>query len=268
MLMHKLYLFLPILCLSACDLIDYHPYDGRLDGKTETDINRKNIERIQTNCQGKDTLRFILMGDSQRNLDETQDFVGVVNARTDVDFVIHGGDMADFGLKKEYEWTHEIMSKLHVPYVALIGNHDIIGNGDQVYRKMYGAENFAFIAGKIKFVCLNTNAIEFDYSHPVPDFNFIKETLNDTAPYQQTIVAMHAPPGSEQFNNNVKEVFQGYIRQFPNLLFCVHAHNHNVSENDIFNDGITYYGCSNMAKRSYLYFTVTPHNYQYEVITF
>lgn len=268
MFMQKLYLFLSIIGLSACDLIDYHPYDGRLDGKTETDINRKNIQRIQTNCEGKDTLKFIVMGDSQRSLDETQDFVAAVNLRTDVDFVIHGGDMADFGMKKEYEWTHEVMAKLSVPYVALIGNHDIIGNGDQVYRKMYGEENFAFIAGQTKFVCLNTNAIEFDYSHPVPDFNFIKKEIDDPTPYAQTVVAMHASPGSEQFNNNVKEVFQAYIKQFPDLLFCVHAHNHNVSENDLFDDGIIYYGCSNMAKRSYLYFIVTPHAYRYEVVTF
>lgn len=268
MLMQKLCLFLPVLCLSACDLIDYHPYDGRLDGKTETDINRKNIERIQRDCEGKDTLRFIMMGDSQRSLDETQDFVRVVNNRTDVDFVIHGGDMADFGMKKEFEWTHEIMSKLNVPYVAILGNHDIIGNGDQVYREMYGVENFYFRAGKTKFVCLNTNALEFDYSHPVPDFRFIKQEIADTFGLVQTVVAMHAPPGSEQFNNNVKEVFQAYIRQFPGLLFCLHAHNHNVSETDIFDDGVLYYGCSNMAKRSYLYFTVTPHNYRYEVITF
>ncbi len=266
--MQKLYFLLSIIGLSACDLIDYHPYDGRLDGKTETAINRNNIQRIQTQCQGKDTLRFVVMGDSQRSLDETQDFVSAVNRRADVDFVIHGGDMADFGMKKEYEWTHEVMSKLSVPYVALIGNHDIIGNGDQVYRKMYGEENFSFIAGHTKFVCLNTNAIEFDYSHPVPDFNFIKKEIDDPAPYAQTVVAMHAPPGSEQFNNNVKEVFQAYIKLFPDLLFCVHAHNHNVSENDIFDDGIMYYGCSNMAKRSYLYFVVTPHDYRYEAVTF
>lgn len=257
-----------LLLLAACDLIDYHPYDGRLSADTETDINRKNIERIESGTQGKDTLRFILMGDSQRCLDETEDFVTAVNKRKDVDFVIHGGDMADFGLKKEYEWTHEIMSKLTVPYVALIGNHDIIGNGDRVYLKMYGDENFSFIAGDTKFLCLNTNAIEFDYSHPVPDFSYIKKELQDTSAHKQTIVAMHAPPGSDQFNNNVADAFEGYILKFPRLLFCLHAHNHNVSAEDIFHDGILYYGCSNMKKRTYLYFTVTPETYTYEIVTY
>lgn len=269
MLTNKLYYLISLLlCMPACELIDYHPYDGRLSSGTETDINRKNIERIEATTRGKTTLRFILMGDSQRCLDETEDFVTAVNKREDVDFVIHGGDMADFGLKKEYEWTHEIMSKLSVPYIALIGNHDIIGNGEQVYMKMYGNENFSFIAGNTKFLCLNTNAIEFDYSHPVPDFSYIREELQDTLSHTQTIVAMHAPPGSDQFNNNVAEAFEGYIRKFPHLLFCLHAHNHHVSVTDIFNDGILYYGCSNMKKRSYLYFTVTPDTYTYEVVTY
>ena len=35
--------------LTACDLIDYHPYDGRLDSDTSREINPTNIERIE-NC--------------------------------------------------------------------------------------------------------------------------------------------------------------------------------------------------------------------------
>ena len=30
---------------SGCDIIDYHPYDVRIKG--ETDINAKNIEKIE-----------------------------------------------------------------------------------------------------------------------------------------------------------------------------------------------------------------------------
>ena len=92
-------LAIPALCcmlFGGCDLIDYHPYDVRIDG--ETGINDKNIARIETLCQGKDTLRFAFMGDSQRWYDETQDFVTDVNRRDDIDFVIHGGDLSDFGV--------------------------------------------------------------------------------------------------------------------------------------------------------------------------
>ena len=158
--------------LTACDLIDYHPYDGRLDSDTSREINPTNIERIEKVCEGKDTIRFIFMGDTQRSYNETEDFVKYVNQLDSIDFIIHGGDYTEFGLKKEFEWNDDILSKLKVPYVGLIGNHDVIGNGDQVFRKIFGNENFSFVVSDVKFVCLNTNAIEYDYSHPVPDFNF------------------------------------------------------------------------------------------------
>ena len=47
--------------LTACDLIDYHPYDGRLDSDTSREINPTNIERIEKVCEGKDTIRFIFL---------------------------------------------------------------------------------------------------------------------------------------------------------------------------------------------------------------
>ena len=35
------------------DLIDYHPYDGRLDSDTSREINPTNIERIEKVCEGR-----------------------------------------------------------------------------------------------------------------------------------------------------------------------------------------------------------------------
>lgn len=250
---------------AGCDVIDYHPYDVRIKG--ETDINAKNIKKIEEKCSGKTTFRFIAMGDSQRWYDETEDFVKVVNQRDDIDFVVHGGDMSDFGLADEFMWQRDIMNKLNVPYVTLIGNHDCVGTGEESYRKIFGDPNFSFIAGKTKFVCLNTNAMEYDYSNPIPDFDFMEQEVTSRADeYDQTIICMHARPGSEQFNNNVSKVFQLYVLQFPNVLFCTNAHDHRISVDDIFDDGIIYYGSDCMKHRNYLVFTIKPEGYDYEVV--
>ena len=168
----NLYALFSCLFLSGCGMIDYHPYDVRISGETE--VNAHNMERIESNCQGKTTIRFVTMGDSQRWYDETEDFVKAINQRNDIDFVIHGGDMSDFGLTKEFLWQRDIMNGLHVPYVALIGNHDCLGTGAETYKAVFGPTNFSFIAGNVKFVCLNTNALEYDYSEPVPDFTFME----------------------------------------------------------------------------------------------
>lgn len=257
-----------LLMFQSCDMIEYHPYDGRIKG--ETDINNKNIARIEKACKDKEVIRFVVTGDTQRWYDETEDFVRDVNTLEDIDFVIHGGDVSDFGMTKEFLWQRDILNGLNVPYVVLLGNHDCLANGIEIFHKVFGEVNFSFIAGRTKFVCLNTNALEFDYSHPVPDFLFIEGELeNRKEEFDKTVMAMHVRPFSEQFNNNVANVFQRYIKEFPNLQFCVNAHDHQLHIDDIFDDGIIYYGSPNIAKRKYFIFTLMPDNtYEYEVAEF
>ena len=154
-----LYLLLLFL-LQGCELFEAHPFDGKITG--ETGINSKNIKLIEERTLGKQTVRFAMIGDTQRHYDETETFVKALNARNDIDFVIHGGDISDFGVTDEFMLQRDIMNKLKVPYVVLIGNHDCLATGQYVFRKIFGEEDFSFMAGNIKFVCLNTNAIEHD----------------------------------------------------------------------------------------------------------
>ena len=251
--------------VAGCDLVEYHPYDARVDGPTG--LNEKNMARIEAACEGRDTVRFVMMGDTQRYYDETEAFVRHLNGREDVDFVIHGGDVADFGLTDEFLWVRDIMEGLRVPYVTLLGNHDMLGNGMAVFERVFGKENFTFMAGRNRFVCLNTNALEFDYSHPVPDFEFLYEVMADSArEVTRTVPVMHVAPGDVEFNNNVALVFHEVLRRLPGVEFCVHAHNHVLREEDIFGDGVIYYGCSYMKDRNYLLFTLTPGGYTREVV--
>lgn len=264
---HRLGACLMLFLLSGCEMIDYHPYDVRIQG--EKGINAKNIQRIETNCKNKTTIRFVSMGDSQRWYDETKECVASINKQEDIDFVLHGGDISDFGLTDEFLWQRDIMNGLKAPYVVLLGNHDCLGTGEETYRIVFGDPNFSFITGNIKFVCLNTNALEFDYSEPIPDFEFIENQLTERQEeFQKTVVSMHARPGADVFNNNVSKVFQHYITQFPGLQFCTIAHGHGLSVSDLFGDGIIYYGSDCMKHRSYLIFTITPDNCSYEVVYF
>lgn len=248
-------------------MIDYHPYDVKIDG--ECNINATNIQRIQTACAGKDTIRFAAMGDSQVFYNETHDFVAHINSRNDIDFVIHGGDFTDYGTTDEFLWQRDILQKLNAPYVGLIGNHDCLGTGRDVFKKVWGDANFSFVAGDVKFVCLNTNALEYDYSEAIPDFDFILSQRDDTTDtVKRSIVCMHAPPYSDVFNNNVAQAFNHYLKLLPELLFCFNAHNHSLKVSDIYGDGTLYYQCDSMEGRSYYVFTITPSGYEYEVCYF
>ena len=138
-----------------------------------------------------------------------------------------------------------------------------------MFNRIFVEENFSFTAGDVLFICLNTNALEFDYSDAIPDFSFLEKLLKNLSPdIRRTIVAMHAGPYSEQFNNNVARVFQLYLRQFPGLQFCVYGHGHSIQVNDFFDDGILYYECTCAKKRAYLRFTLKENEYLYEVVNY
>lgn len=262
---------LPLVCclaLAACDgVFDYHPYDVRFDG--DADINRRAIERIEAASAGRDTFRVAFVSDSHGWYTAAEAMVADINARGKADFVVHLGDLTDCATIKEFVWQRDLLAGLSVPYVALIGNHDCLGTGEEIFQRMYGACNFSFIAARVKFVCLNTNATEYDYVAANPDFDYIEaQATADTALFDRAVVCMHACPYSDQFNNNVAKPFELYIRNFPGIMFCVYGHDHRLSASEIFGDGLMYYGVDCLDHRSYLLFTITPDGYDYEVVRF
>ena len=261
-------LLLGSLAFSACELIDYHPYDTRVDGKSH--INAQNIERIEATTAGKKTIRFVLISDTQRWYDETKAAVKSINARDDIDFVLHCGDLTDFGVTREFEVQRDILEGLRIPYVALLGNHDCLGTGADVYRHMFGNPDFTFNAGDVHFLCINSNAFEYDYSVDIPNFSFIRndiETFPDNM--RRTVVAMHAQPTSEQFNNNVSELFEYEIRKYPGLAFCMCGHGHHTQVNEWFDDGVLYYECAAAKHREYIIFTLDEEGgYSYETVDY
>ena len=84
-----------------------------------------------------------------------------------------------------------------MPYVCLLGNHDCLATGKEVFNIIFGEEDFAFTYGNTRFICLNTNALEFDYTDAVPDFTFLSTELASITPeVDKTVVAMHDAPSS------------------------------------------------------------------------
>lgn len=252
---------------AGCRYIDYHPYDVEVSGPT--DINGVNSRLIEVQCAGRDTIRFVATGDTQGWYDDTRDFVRDVNKRDSIDFVVHMGDLSDYGTMNEFKWQRNLLGKLRCPYVVDIGNHDCLGTGKQSFQKIFGATDFSFIAGRVKFVMLNTNSLEYDYSVAVPDFDFIsKQDTARAGEFSRTIVTMHAHPFSDVFNNNVANSFEFFINRLPGLMFCLNGHDHTMLQKAYFDDGLLYFQTSSIDHRTYYLFTVTPQGYTYEIIDF
>lgn len=113
--------------------------------------------------------------------------------------------------------------KHRLPFLTVIGNHDCLGNGEDTFNYIFGPQNFSLNIGHTHFVGLNTVALEYDYSHPVPDLDFIEADatgvaeLNKAEPGRitHTVVVMHSRPYDEQFNNNVAKAFNLYLTATP-----------------------------------------------------
>src|SRR5688572_18744916 len=189
-------LFVLTTCLLfSCKNIMYHPEEVRPNAKN---LNAINIQKLQSQAP-KTSYKFIMTGDTQQFYDELEDFIVHVNNMDDISFVLLNGDLVDFGWNNEYNWVADRLKKLKVPYITTIGNHDMLANGREMYKQMFGPENFIFNYGTSRFICLNTNSKEAGHDGTIPDMNWLTTQLKDTTP-QNIFILSHVPPFSPDFN--------------------------------------------------------------------
>lgn len=261
---HKLFITITFaFTLFCCEKFEYSPYQV-LPNEEYQNINKTNISRfinIKT-----DTITFAVIGDSQRYYDATDDIVNKINNKTGIDFVVHTGDLVDFGLQEEYITMHELLSKLSAPYVAVVGNHDLIGNGGEIYNLMYGNYNFSFIVNGNKFVYINTNSREFNFDSNVPDIQWLDYELSDTSNYNQAIIVSHVSHLNNDFNQNLKNDFLNVLRKYKKVILSINGHGHQFSflESEI--DNISYLNTYSTSNRKYVLLKIWNGDFSYEII--
>ncbi|MFD2513540.1 metallophosphoesterase family protein [Pontibacter locisalis] len=251
---------------QACEEFEYSPYEVRLR-EDEKDINKRNVEKInQLNISPADTLKFILTADTQGFYEENELLVQHVNQHNgDADFLLLGGDITDFGLTMEFRLVNDDFKKLKMPYVAVIGNHDAINNGQEVFRAMYGDYDISFAVGGSKFILLNTNYLEFDKK--VPDLDWLEKELAASTGYQNVFVLSHIPPTNNEFGPQKAERYSNLVSNY-NVAFSLHGHNHSFRFHHPFDGRIPYLETGATEKREYIVFTVIGDKVSYERIKF
>lgn len=231
-----------MMILTSCSLFEYHPYEMRLKD-SERNLNQKAFASIRSVPPG-DTIIFLLIGDTQRFYDETERFVASAN-KQDFDFVVLAGDISDFGIDKEFQWINDILSDLNKPYVAVIGNHDLSGTGEFIFKEMYGPLNDSFIYGDIKFVLVNTNSREYNFNGRVPDVPWLQQELTGDD-FNQAIVIGHVPPFDGDFDPTLETSYAQTISASGKVKLSLYAHQHTFSDKESYNDGVRYVVASSM----------------------
>lgn len=251
---------------QACEEFEYSPYEIRLEDD-EKGINTRNIASIEAlNLSPDDTLRFILTADVQGFYEENEAMVAHIKQhQQDSKFLLMGGDLTDFGLTKEFKLIHEDFKTTGIPYVAVIGNHDAINNGQEAFSAMYGDYNTSFGVGNSRFILLNTNYIEFDKQ--VPDLDWLERELAAAAGYENVFVLSHIPPQNYEFGEEKADRYYKLMSQYK-VRYSLHGHNHSFDHYFPYDGTVPYIQTAAADDREYLVFTVVGKNVEFERVTF
>lgn len=253
--------------LFSCDnVFQYNPNQIVLND-AERDLNAKNMAKIQQ-VPPSDTTRFILVGDTQRWYDETKDFVKSANQQKDIGFIIHSGDISDFGLTWEFKWINNLMQNLDKPYLTVIGNHDIVANGADGYVRMFGPMNYTMDYGRDRFIFLNTNSREYAFDGSTPDLALLKRYLSSNTENRNVILVGHVPPFDADFDPKMEKEYASILAKDPNIKFTLYGHQHAFKEGEFYEDGVEYYLTTSTGARGYLIISTWAGGYNVKRVTY
>jgi Icc protein len=233
-------LIVTLLSVSSCQKHSAGPVELNLD-EDHSDLTAKNLEKIsKITLDDPYRFAFAVISDSHTDYADLQDLVESLNDTTDLAkplFVIHAGDMTDFGWLNEYKRTVDIMAQLAIPYLTVIGNHDELSNGREIYSRMFGDFDYSFALGDCKFVFLEANSLP--YLGVPPNLDWLEEELSDHNSYRFVFVVGHQPP----FDPGWTEPEENRYRQLlgeNNVALSIHGHEHYFWYGEKYGDGVKY----------------------------
>src|SRR4051812_34652273 len=108
-------LFILACLCSACNKFEYSPYQSKTTEDMPGNVNAVNLAKLMAaSGNSDDTVTIAFTGDCQRFYDRLDGLVKKVNTIPNIDFLIMAGDIADFGVLKEYLWINERLQKLYM----------------------------------------------------------------------------------------------------------------------------------------------------------
>lgn len=221
---------LALLFTPSCnDMIEYSPFDTDIKSH---DLNLSASGRISVDeIPGQDTLKFALFSDVHENYDDMADAIKSINAKSDIWFAVSCGDITCSGLVREYKWYLETAGGLNCPLITVIGNHDYLANGLDIYKKLFGDPNISFICGKYKFIVFDC-AMRENYNVS-PKYKWLISELSDSSHIK--VFISHIPPFAEDVDHLNRLVINNILKS-GNVKLCLHGHFHSFSDvyyNDI-----------------------------------
>ena len=161
------------------------------------------------------------------------------------DFIIHTGDVTEFGGEEEFRAYSQAISSLNIPFYHTLGNHDVRWNGagwllGEKYLPNY-KRNYAFTNQGITFIALDSSFPFSQYGLIDPSqLAWLKDTLAKI-PYEQPIIIFFHHPIMPSRNFLIgKDALLEILRPYNVVLFITgHGHSNQTWQVDGINSIMT-----------------------------
>lgn len=217
--MKRFFIFLGMVLLGACAPFQDSPFsDGVLH--SEKNLNSLGISRVG-NIESDSIIRLAIFADSHQNYNDLDRVILRINKTADIDFVINLGDFTNSAYNMEYDQFLTSYLRISRPTVNVLGNHDAVGAGPSLFRKIFGNPNYYFESSSLRFVFFNSANLESP-SEFDPDW-LLSTVSSSTKP---VLIFTHVPLiDSERFTGSVGTTLLAVV-QHANTKVIFNGHRH------------------------------------------
>lgn len=257
-----------VLLFAGCEKFEFDPNQS-VDATSEEQLNYCSINRLRENATDS-SVDFVLMGDTHIDYENMERLVKHLNQRADIDFVVHAGDLTEHGILQQYKQTAGYMQQLRHPFVTVIGNHDIVGNGQAMYTHMFGRPNYSFTYAGIKFIVFNNNSREYGFNGKVPDLGWLHQEISGPGDFSRIVLVSHVPYFDKDFDqamrNDYVSLVSGY-QQKP-ILLSLNGHLHDGFTGTPRETGFLHLAAGSVNRRGYIVVHIKGNDVSYEKVHF
>jgi predicted phosphodiesterase len=189
----------------------------------ERELNENSVEKIgpsgAVEADGK--IRIAVLADSHQTYKDLDRVIRNINDTPDVDFVVNLGDVTNSGYNLEFDQFLGSYLDIQRPVFNVIGNHDALGAGPKIYKKVFGSPNFFFESDSHRYIFFHSANLEDKDGF---DPQWLKTTVEASS--KPVIIFTHAPlRDAERFTGDTAQIMNAVITN-PKTQIVLNGHNH------------------------------------------